>query len=311
MIFQKKIGLAIPAYNEAGYITKTLASVPDYVDVIVCINDASLDSTLQEMEKITAKDKRLIILTNKRNRGVGYSVKRGLQQCLKEKVDYLVIAPGDNQCDLGKISEFIESCESAGINVCRANRFLNRQELFHMPPLRRWGNSVYSFLMKFVSGYYSLFDFQSTFGAYQADVVRQLNFSKIRDDYLFDNSVWINLNIVGATIKEISVPVIYAGEKSDIKYGSFIFHSIKYLIPAFLDRIYQKYLLILHPVGLFYLGGGFLFFFGLIYGSFIALGSLGPTTASTATVMLSVVPFILGFQLLLQAIVLDIQNEPK
>ena len=40
-------------------------------------------------------------------------------------------------------------------------------------------------------------------------------------------------------------------------------------------------------------------------------GSLAGVPATTGTVMIAVLPLILGMQLLLQAAVLDIQNVPK
>jgi dolichol-phosphate mannosyltransferase len=52
--------------------------------------------------------------------------------------------------------------------------------------------------------------------------------------------------------------------------------------------------------------------FGATFGAYHWIKSIETMQAATAgTVMLSAVPIILGFQLLLQAIVLDIENVPK
>lgn len=311
MLHSKTIGISVPAYNEAGLITDTLKNIPKYVDKIICVNDCSTDDTLAEMRKIAKKDKRVVVISNSKNGGVGYSVKAGIKQLIEAKVDYIVIAPGDNQCDLTKIDEFVTVCEDQQVDVCRGNRFLDRQSLLKMPPHRRIGNAIYSFITKFVSGYYSLFDFQSSFSAIKTSVLKQIPLDRIRNDYLFDNSLWINLNIVNAKVREIPTPAIYGDEVSDINYVQFISSSLGYFIQAFIQRIYEKYLLLFHPTGLFLITGMILISFGLLFGLFIAIDIIGPKTASTATVMLSIVPFILGFQLLLQAIVLDIQNEPK
>jgi dolichol-phosphate mannosyltransferase len=311
MLSGKKIGIILPAYNEAGFITKTIKNVPIYVDLIVPVDDGSHDSTFAEIKRLSRTDKRIFPVHKAKNGGIGSAVKAGIPVCLQEKVDYVVLAAGDNQCDLAKISDFIHRCETEKYDVCRGNRFLDQRTIKKMPALRQLGNSIYSFMGKFVSGYYSLFDFLSTFSAVKREVIEKIDLNNIRNDYLYDVSVWINLNIVNARVAEISIPSIYQGEKSNINYLSFITKSFPYLASAWLNRIYLKYILIMHPVGLFYLCGTILFFFGLFFGLFVAITSIGPRTASTATVMLSVVPFILGFQLLLQAIVLDIQNEPK
>lgn len=313
MIKTKTISLIIPAYNESGFITSTLKDVPNYIDKIVAIDDGSKDTTLVEMKKIAKKDKRVVILSNGTNYGVGYSVKRGIEESLKYKTDFLSIAAGDNQCDLTKIKDFVTICIEEEFDVCRGNRFLNRKELMKMPAFRKFGNSLYSFATKFVSGYYSLFDFQSSFGAIKTSKLEEIELNSLRNDYLFDNSLWVNLNIVNASIKEIPIPVIYADEVSDVNYFKFVVKSLPYLFSSFWKRIYQKYILVLHPIGLFLLSGILLFGFGLFYGLVLLSRTFEPnhTPATTATVMLSVVPFITGFQLILNAFVLDIQNEPK
>lgn len=311
MTLRKTIGLVIPAYNEERFIIKTLENTPEYVDFIFCINDGSQDKTEEEIKSFAKNDKRVVLINNSTNQGVGFSVKRGINEAIKNKVDYVVIAAGDNQCDLSIIKNFIENCENGGFDVCRGNRFLDRKGLKSMPVLRKIGNSIYSFLTKFVSGYYSLFDFQSSFSAIKTEKIKEVDFDALRNDYLFDNSLWINLNIQNAKVKEITIPVIYGDEISDVNYFRFVTKSFPYLFRAFFSRIYQKYILLLHPVGVFLISGLIFFIFGLGFGIFVLIETLGPATASTGTVMLAVVPFFIGFQLILNAIVFDIQNEPK
>jgi glycosyltransferase involved in cell wall biosynthesis len=309
MIKDKKIAVIIAAYNESGLITKTLRQVPDNVDLIIPVNDGSTDSTLEEMQRFALKDKRMVVI-DKPNGGVGSAIKAGIPEAEKKKADYVVIAPGDNQSDFSLIKQFVETCEAKKIDVCRGNRFMHQETLTHMPKHRLFGNIVYSFISKVVSGYYSIFDFQSSYGAYRMEMISRIPLDSIRDDYLFENSLWVNLNIVDAVIVDYPIPSIYKDEVSDIDYLEFVAKSIPFFFQAFFHRIYQKYLLRTQTIGVFYLAGLALFLFGFFWGLYIIFQSIGPRTASTATVMLSIVPFILGFQLLLQAIVLDIQNEP-
>ena len=66
-----------------------------------------------------------------------------------------------------------------------------------------------------------------------------------------------------------------------------------------------------HPVALFLLTGLPFLVWGLFFGLFVAITSMGDPAATTGTVMLAVLPFLMGFQLLLAALVLDIMSEPK
>ena len=78
-------------------------------------------------------------------------------------------------------------------------------------------------------------------------------------------------------------------------------------------RVYMKYMLRdFSPIALFLLSGIPLFLWGIVFGAYqwwshAQLGIVTPT----GTVIVAVVPLILGFQLLLQALVLDIQNSPR
>jgi hypothetical protein len=66
------------------------------------------------------------------------------------------------------------------------------------------------------------------------------------------------------------------------------------------------------PIALFLFVGSLLFGWGVLFGAYSWLRSIVTDDfTSIGTVMLSVLPLILGFQLLLQAIVLDIQQTPK
>jgi hypothetical protein len=66
------------------------------------------------------------------------------------------------------------------------------------------------------------------------------------------------------------------------------------------------------PIALFLIVGFLLFLWGFVFGIVIWIHSLitGRPTL-TGTIMLALLPLILGFQLLLQAMVLDIHETPK
>jgi hypothetical protein len=66
------------------------------------------------------------------------------------------------------------------------------------------------------------------------------------------------------------------------------------------------------PIALFLILGGLLFVWGVLYGMLLWIRTLRtglPTP--TGTIVLTLVPLILGFQLLLQGIVLDIEETPR
>ena len=81
------------------------------------------------------------------------------------------------------------------------------------------------------------------------------------------------------------------------------------LVTGFWRRIIWKYVLnSFSPVAIMLFGGILLSIFGVAVGIFVIVNTLGPPIASTGTVLLSVAPLLTGFQLLLYAWLLDIQE---
>ncbi len=47
MLKSKTIAVVVPAYNEESQIAKVIKSMPDFVDRIIIVNDASKDKTAE------------------------------------------------------------------------------------------------------------------------------------------------------------------------------------------------------------------------------------------------------------------------
>jgi glycosyltransferase involved in cell wall biosynthesis len=314
MYRNQKISMSIPALNEEGFINKTLDNVPDFVNRVYVIDDGSTDKTQDIVKEYAKKDKRVKLLINERNRGNGYSVVRAFKEAIKEGYDINCIVAGDNQCRQEYLASIIDEVVDDHCEYAKANRFVHMDELKQMPTFRKVSNVFMSFINKFATGYYSVFDPLNSYSATRVSALKKMDLDSISHRYDFENSYLLHLYLINARVKDVPVPALYAGETSTINLVPYIFRTTRTLTKSFFKRVYYKYILFsLHPIALFLVFGSLLFLFGLIYGLVIGIMALHPGhhPASTATVMISVLPLILGFQLLLQAIVLDIENEPK
>ncbi len=123
----------------------------------------------------------------------------------------------------------------------------------------------------------------------------------------------VNLNIFRYRVKDVPIPTIYGEEESGIKISSIMLTFPWLLLKRFLYRVYQKYVLRdFSPIALFLFLGFVLLAWGFFFGIYHWIKSVRTgIPASTGTVMLSVLPLILGFQLVLEALVLDIQESPR
>lgn len=304
-----KVAVSIPAYNEEKLIARTITTLPDFVDVAVVVDDGSADGTSQAVQQLN--DPRVILERNEPNRGVGYSVIRGFKRGMAEGADILCIMPGDAQCDPAYLHTLIDAVLDGECDYAKANRFFHRDALKSMPAFRRFGNVLISIFTKFATGYYSVSDSQNSYSAIRAEVLRRVDIDDISPRYEFENSLLLHYSLANVRIKDIPVPAIYGEEVSGINMAPFLARAFRVMIKGFFRRIWEKYVLYsFHPIALFLFSGTVLTLWGLAFGAWVAINSLGEDTATTGTVMLAVLPFLMGFQLLLSAIVLDIQNEP-
>jgi glycosyltransferase involved in cell wall biosynthesis len=304
----QKIAVSIPAYNEEKLIAKTIGSLPEFIDVAVVIDDCSSDRTSDVVRELN--DARVILERNEENRGVGFSVIRGFKRALEEGAEVLCIMPGDAQCDPVHLPKMIEAVQDDECEYAKANRFLKGVEV--MPAFRRFGNTLLTILTKFATGYYSVFDTQNSFSAIRAETVRRLDLDRISPRYEFENSYLLHLSFISARVKDVPIPPIYGEEKSTIKLLPFMTRTSLVLLRGFFQRMWRKYVMFnFHPIALFIYSGLLMMIWGTLFGAYTVIESLGDDTATTGTVMLSVLPFLMGFQLVLSGLVLDIQNEPK
>jgi hypothetical protein len=181
-------------------------------------------------------------------------------------------------------------------------------------PFSRWiGNMLLTFLTKLASGYWHIFDPQNGYTAIAVHALETLNLDRIYQGYFFENDMLVQLNIHNYRVKDVPVPAIYGQEVSEIRIPKILVSFSLLLLRRFWYRVYQKYILRdFSPIVLFLFTGLLLMGWGALFGGYHWWQSYRTDTpATTGTVMLAAMPFILGFQLVLQAIVLDIHETPR
>ena len=307
------IALAIPAYNEEKLIYKTVETVPAYVDRIYVVNDASRDGTGKRLEELAAKHSRLTVITNPKNRGIGYSVTTGFKQAVKDGADIAGIIAGDAQCDPAYMQGMIDCLLDENVDYVKANRFLHAHALQQMPVYRRIGNIFITLLTKFATGYYSIFDTQNGYGMFRRSLLLKIPWELIGERYDYENTLLIALSILGAKVKDVAVPAIYGDETSTIKFWPVAMRALRVVSAGFWKRIYYSYVIYnFHPIALFLFSGLMLLLLGILIGVWIVvIRFMWGLTPSTGTVMLCVLPVLTGFQLVLTALMLDINRENK
>lgn len=309
----KRVTVVVPAYNEEALIEATLAGIPDYVDSVVVVDDASTDGTAEIVARVAATAGRVSMIRHERNQGVGATVVDGYKAAIEQGSDVAVVMAGDNQMDPAYLPQLLDRVTEGGYDAAKGNRFLGSPaDLAPMPRYRQLGNIILTILTKAASGYWSLFDSQNGYYAITAGTLRRLDLDRIARRYDLENSILIQMNVVGARVCDVAIPARYGEEVSGIRVWRVAPRLLLTLFSGFFQRIYRRYVLYnFHPIALFLYSGLLLMAWGIGFGAWALAQSIGEEAASAGTVMLAVLPFLMGFQLVLFAIVLDIQNEPK
>jgi hypothetical protein len=123
----------------------------------------------------------------------------------------------------------------------------------------------------------------------------------------------IELGCARAVVEDVAIPARYGGEASSLSLARTAFEFPWKLGRGFLRRLRMWYFLYdFTPVSLFLVAGPLLILFSLVFGGIHWYESYRTGVPATiGTVMIAVVSLILGFQLLLQALALDMQSGPR
>src|SRR6187200_1830079 len=92
----KSVAVVVPAYNEEALIASTVTTIPDFVDRIIVVDDASGDSTVA---RVTGADPRVDLIVHESNQGVGAAIVTGYQRAIAEEIEITCVMAADGQMD--------------------------------------------------------------------------------------------------------------------------------------------------------------------------------------------------------------------
>ncbi len=306
-----KIFVVIPVYNEAQHISDVIREIPEKVKQIVVVDDYSLDNTYDVVSAI--KDTRVKILRHKKNIGVGGATITGYKYALQAGADIVVKIDGDYQMDPKQMMQLVAPIKNGRADYSKGFRFHDLTNLKQMPKIRFIGNIILSFLTKAVSGYWNIFDPTSGYTVIHREALCRLNLDNINKGYFFETDMLINLYRIQAAVYDVPISSRYGEEKSQLNplHISVTFPVL--FFKTFIKRILWRYFIIdFTAVSLFILLGIPLFLFGVGFGLYHWITNyISNVSTPLGTIMIAVLAIFFGFEFLLQAMTLDINNVPK
>jgi len=312
MEINMKVAVVIPCYKVKKQIFSVLKSIGNEVEKIYVIDDCcpaeSGKFVLDEN-----KDPRVKVIFNTTNLGVGGAVMKGYVEALEDGMDIIIKIDGDGQMDPMLIPKFIKPIRQGQADYTKGNRFNRIESLIVMPVIRKTGNAILSFVNKVSSGYWKIMDPTNGYTAIHRSALLDLPLDKISQRYFFESDMLFRLGTIRAVVKDIAMDAKYDDEESSLEIKKVIFEFTPLYIKSFFKRIFYSYFLRDFNVASIELVlGALIMLFGIVFGAFSWVDSTSTGVATpTGTIMIAVMPIIMGFQLLLSSLHYDITNSPS
>jgi hypothetical protein len=239
-------------------------------------------------------------------------MKTGFERALELGADIVVKLDSDGQMDPALIPDLVAPLADGRVDLAKGNRFADLSVVSAMPPLRRIGNLALSFLVKMASGYWSLFDPCNGYLAISKGLLEDIRRDRLADRYFFEISLLCESYRAGGVVEDVPMRPRYGDEVSSLSPMRSLLEFSGRLVAQTVRRIgFAYFLRDFTVVSLFIAAGVPMLVFGVLWSAYHWYRSLATNVvASTGTVMIGTLAIILAFQLLLQAIALDVESEP-
>jgi glycosyltransferase involved in cell wall biosynthesis len=311
MLEGKRVAVVVPAYDEEALVGETLRGIPEFVDAVYVVDDASRDATGDRARELG--DARIEVIRHDVNQGVGAAILTGYRRALESGIDVTCVMAADNQMDPAELRGLAEPVARDEVDYAKANRLVSGEAWKIIPHTRYLGNAVLSLLTKIASGYWHVADSQAGYTAISRDALERLDLDGIYPRYGFPNDMLVHLNVQNARVRDVpSRPIYHENGQSGIRLRSVIPRISWLLFKAFWWRLGQKYVIRdFHPLVFFYVFGLLMTTVGVLLGAIEVILRIAGNQIPAATIVLVAVLVIAGIQLTLFAMWFDMEANKE
>lgn len=298
----KRLVVIVPAYNEEEILEQTIGALRSIDDALrqldiamhIClIDDGSTDSTRSVAQRCDIDH----IIGHKVNQGLGAAVRSGIEYARVEGFDFLVKFDADLQHDPNDIPALLKPLSDDQADVVYGNRFPHIA--YRMPWMRRWGNWLFTRLMRALTGW-PVQDSQPGIFAVNQDYLAQAD---VPSDYNYTQMV-----LLDAYLKNMRFTQVDVHFRKRVSGQSFV--SLRYpfkVIPQILLLVASaKPMSIFAPIGLTFLLVG-----GTVFGVQFVMWLLGETPKPVVNVNLVLGSLLFGLQTLFFGILAELIVRKK
>lgn len=313
----QRVTVVVPAHNEEKLVDRVLDTMPECVDRVIVVDDASTDRTVERLEAAVARlGSRLMIVRHERNGGVGAAIVSGYRAALGEVAEHghglVAVMAGDAQMDPEDLPRLLLPLVRDQADYTKGNRLFTGQAWKIIPHHRYLGNAVLSLLTKIASGYWHVTDSQSGYTAITTQALEVLQLERLYPRYGFPNHLLVELNNYDFRVRDVPIRPVYGiGERSGIRLYRVIPTLTWLLVKCYFWRMKEKYIIRdFHPLvffltlGLLLTGGGLALGVYLIWLRLQRADALAPSA-----VIFDALCLIMGAQMLFFSMWMDMEHN--
>lgn len=306
------VAVVIPCYRVKRHIAAVLRGLEGRVRHVYVVDDKCPEETGRHVEAELARPW-VTVLFHEVNQGVGGAVMTGYARALADGHDVVVKMDGDDQMDPAYLPALVHPILAGEADYTKGNRFFDIYSLRAMPGVRLFGNSGLSFISKVTTGYWDVMDPTNGYTAIHRAALSRLPLERIERRYFFESDMLFRLATIRAVVRDVPMRTIYGDEESNLNVRNVLMTFPQRFLSRMVKRFFYMYVVRDFNVGsLETLAGLALVLFGAVFGASAWIGSAAEgRETSTGTVMIAVLPLVIGAQLLLSALSFDIANVPR
>jgi glycosyltransferase involved in cell wall biosynthesis len=214
MLEGARIAVVIPAYNEERLIGTAVTNVPGFVDVIIVVDDASLDGTASAARSVS--DARARVERHPENRGVGAAIVTGYRVAIDAGADVIAVMAGDAQMHPGDLEALVLPVVRGDVDYAKGDR-MSHPEAHLMPRGRFWVGRALSWLTARAAGLDTFSDSQCGYTAISARATQAIDLDALYPRYGYPNDIVGMLALAELSIRDVPVRPVYGTETSGVR----------------------------------------------------------------------------------------------
>ena len=259
MYRDKKISVVVLAYNVEDHIAAVLEAMPDFVDIVYVVDDASADRTADIVRNFALLHSQVDVLAVRQsgqpgtqntecrtprvefihhqvNRGPGAALSTGYGRAYADGMDIVVKVDGDNQMPLEEMANLIDPLVSGRADYAKGNRLFDAACRREMPRFRLVGNVMLTWLTRIASGNWRVNDPQNGYTAISSHALSAVG-QDLYPGYGYLNDLLVRLNVHRLVVTDVPMAARYGSEKSAIRLHRYVPKVSGLLLRLFVGRV--------------------------------------------------------------------------